>query len=48
MELARGVRVKLGGGIHHFLLVVASCFGGQIVNANCGVLGAVVVSTFGR
>ena len=48
MELAGGVRVELVGGFSSLLLVVASCSGNEIVVANCGVLGAVVASTFGR
>ena len=48
MELVGGVRVKPIGGIPSLLLVVAYCYGNEIVVANCGVLGAIVASTFGR
>ena len=47
MKLADGVRVELVGGFSS-LLVVAFCSGNEIVSANCGVLGAVAASTFGR
>ena len=48
MELVGGMRAKLVGGIPSLLLVVAYCSGNEIVAANCGVLGAIAASTFGR
>ena len=41
------MRVELIGGFSSLLLVVASCSSNEIVAANCGVLRAVVASTFG-
>ena len=48
MELVGGARVKLVGGILSLLVVVAYCYGNKNVVANCGVLGAILASTFGR
>jgi len=48
VKLGGGVRVELIGGFSSLLLVVASCSCNEIVVANCGVLGAVVSSMFGR
>ena len=47
MEIAGGMRVELIGGFSSLLLVVAFCSVDEIVAIDCGVLGAIVASTFG-